>query len=462
MPGVEAMIPVAQYVGMSSNRDVANLDSYTSTGLNVKIKMRILNGLANADAFLDPPTICSTSNCTFRDDTGPRVYHSVGFCHRCWNSATTLQDRSTGNGTDWIELSNGVMVDPTLGTAMNVSTLAPLDTLSAASGPASASLMLASSTGANMTILSRSYMPCRDAQGRQDSSKTFPRCYVAASCSLYPCLKSYTGEVVNGRLIENIGSTSPMLRTELDSPIFESSSVGWPCMADGETYDTSNISTAIGKEHKSLQRVRVEDSTVVQVPSQCVYTMDYTYRGAVASYLKTLTGACSERRANPNSLFCSGEDNVELFYNGGNATFETINDGLERITRTITNRMREIGVQSVNSSAPSVVTGLAQQTFVCTRFEWYWLLMPAILLLATALLLSTVILGGLFDRQSYPIWKSSVLPLFLYGPRPSGRPDGQMGDAVAENMLVTLRKDDDGTWKLLQEDEDTSHATFRN
>jgi hypothetical protein len=438
---------------MSSNRDVATLDSYTSTGLHVKIKMRILNGLANVNASLDPPTTCSTGNCTFRDDTVPRIYHSAGFCHRCWNSAADIEENTFGNQTGQMELPNGVVVDPTYWTAMNVSTLASLDSLPAASDPSSASVMLASGTGANITILSRSYVPCQEAQGRQDSSKTLPRCYVAASCSLYPCLKSYTGAIVNGRLVENIKSTSPMLRAKLDSPIFESSSVGWPCISAGKMYDANNISTASGNDQDPLLPVRFEDGTVHQVPSQCVYTMDYTYRGAVASYLKTFTGACSERRANPNSLSCSGEDDVELFYNSGNSTFQTINDGLERITRTITNRMREIGVQSVNSSAPSVVIGTAQQTFVCTRFEWYWLLMPAILLLATATLLSTVILGGFFDRQSYPIWKSSVLPLLLHGPHPVGKPDELVSDSIAKNTTVTLRKDDDGTRRLLQEDE---------
>jgi hypothetical protein len=448
---------------MSSNRDVSISDSYIGTGLNVKIKMRTLNGLANANASLDPPTTCSTGNCTFRDTAGPRIYHTAGFCHQCWNSAANLEDHSTANRTGSLELPNGVAIDPTLWAVMNISTSASLDWIPAARDPASASVMLASETGTNMTVLTKSYLPCQDAQGHQGSFK-YARCYVAASCALYPCLKSYTGEIANGKLIENIDSTTPMLKAELDSDIFESSGVGWPCRAENEIYDIGNITTATSRKHKSLQRVRLEDGTVVQVPSQCVYTMDYSYRGAVASYLKSLTGKCVEPRANPDSLSCQYEKSIELFYNGGNATFKTIDDGLERITRTITNRMREIGVQSSNSSAPSVVTGTAQQTFVCTRFEWYWLLMPAILLLAAALLLATVVLGGLFDRQAHPIWKSSVLPLLLHGPQSVGKADEQVSTdmvamtGVTKDTIVTLRRDDNGTWQLLRENESTVYS----
>lgn len=229
--------------------------------------------------------------------------------------------------------------------------------------------MLAS--GINMTILAKSNVPCQDAQGHQRSASKPLNCYVAAFCIMYPCLRSYTGEIANGKLIENIESTTPMLKADLDSSIFESSGVGWPCKADGEIYDVKNVSTATSRKHESLQRVRFEDGTGVQVPSQCVYTMHYSYRGAITSYLASLYGGCSRQRANPNSLFCEDGDNIELFYNGGNATFQTIDSGLERITRTITNRMREIGVKSEGSREPSVVTGTARQTFVCTRFEWY-------------------------------------------------------------------------------------------
>jgi hypothetical protein len=465
LPGVEAIIPVAKYVSIESNRDAATLDSVGSTGLDIKIKMRILNGLANPDISLDLPITCSTSNCTFKDNVGPRIYHSAGFCHRCWNSAADLKDRFTNSYTGWSELPNGMMVgkiDPITNTVINISTSASLSWLPAATDPNSASIMLAS--GTNMTILAKSNVPCQNAQGHQHLVSNYTNCYVAASCVVYPCLKSYTGEVIRGKLIENTESTTPMLKVALDSPIFESSGVGWPCKADGETYDANNISTATSKKHESLQRVRLVDGTVAQIPSQCVYTMTYAYRGAITSYLESFYGGCSERRTQANSLFCQDNKDIELFYNGGNATFQSIDTGLERITRTITNRIREIGVQSNTSRAASVVTGTAQQTFVCTRFEWYWLLMPAVLLFATALLLATVILGGLFDRQSHPIWKSSMLPLLVHGPNSVGEAADQVTDGMAamaksaKNTIVTLRKDDNGTWKLLQDDGNTGNV----
>jgi hypothetical protein len=464
-PGVEVTIPVAKYVSTKSNGDASTLDSAGSTGLKTKIKMRILNSLANADVSLDVPTTCPTSNCTFKDNAGPRIYHSAGFCHRCWNSAADLKDRYTGNYTGWSELPNGMMVgkvDPATNTVINISTSASFSWLPAARDLTSANIMLAS--GTNMTILAKSNMPCQNAQGHQHLVSNYTNCYVAASCTVYPCLKSYTAEIIRGKLIENTESTAPMLKVALDSPIFESSGVGWPCKADGETYDANNISTATSRKHESLYHVRLVDGTVAQVPSQCVYTITYDYRNAFTSYLQSFYGGCSERRAQATSLFCPNEKNIDLFYNEGNATFQTINTGLERITTTMNNRIREIGVQSNTSSAASVVTGTAQQTFVCTRFEWYWLLMPAILLLGTVLLLATVVLGGLFDRRTHPIWKSSVMPLLIHGPNSVGEAADQVGDGMAamaklaKNTIVTLHKDDNGTWKLLQKDGNTGSS----
>lgn len=131
--------------------------------------------------------------------------------------------------------------------------------------------------------------------------------------------------------------------------------------------------------------------------------MDYGYRNAFKDNMYSLRGDCYERRANPGSLACSWEKNTELFYNAGNETFQTIDTSLERMTRSTTNRMREVGKQGENRDAPaSVVSGAAHETSVCTRFEWYWLLLPVILLVATGILLAAVVLGGLFNRQAHP------------------------------------------------------------
>jgi hypothetical protein len=451
---------VAKYVGIESNVDVSVLDSMSSTGLNIKLKTRLLNGLANTNATLDVPTTCPTGNCTFENDEG--TYLSTGFCHRCWNSAPNITDHSSGNFTRWSELPNGVSVG-LQSTTLNVSTSIPLSWFPMANDSSSSDMFAASE--ANLTILAESRLPCDNAGGHQNSLSGYPRCYVAASCVMYPCLKKYTGRVENGRLIENIESTSPILKLQSDNRIADSRGVAWPCKADGETYDASNISTATSKKHDSLKPVRFVDDTEAQIPYQCVYTMDYGYRNAIADYLRSLRGGCYERRANPNSLSCLDDKNVELFYNSGNASYQSIDNGLERITRAITNRMREIGTQSNGSdSLASVVTGTAHQTFVCTRFEWYWLLFPAILLVATGLLLVMVVLGGLFDRQSHPTWKSSVLPLLLHGPHSVGDGVDQVGDRLAEmtktaeRTLLTLRKEDDGTWKLLWDVETTGRS----
>ncbi|KAH8725559.1 hypothetical protein GQ44DRAFT_726991 [Phaeosphaeriaceae sp. PMI808] len=147
-PGREAIIPVAKYVGIRNNLDASVLDSAGSTGLD---------SLAIPNVSAEVPTTCLTGNCTFADNSGHRLYHSAGICHRCWNSAADFKDRFA-NSTAWSELPNGMVVGGVTPTVINMSTSASLSWPTGREGY-STSIMLAS--GTNMTI------PCREREREQ-------------------------------------------------------------------------------------------------------------------------------------------------------------------------------------------------------------------------------------------------------------------------------------------------------
>ena len=67
----------------------------------------------------------------------------------------------------------------------------------------------------------------------------------------------------------------------------------------------------------------------------------------------------------------------------------------------------------VNYSAPAV-RGDSWQTEVCIRVSWPWLSCPAVLLLATIVLLCSTIVHTM-QHAAQPIWKSSPLPLLFHG-----------------------------------------------
>ena len=56
----------------------------------------------------------------------------------------------------------------------------------------------------------------------------------------------------------DLQSTTPMQNLRLDTATWVSGSKsgGWPCEADGKTYDAKDISEAPDNKHESLQHVR--------------------------------------------------------------------------------------------------------------------------------------------------------------------------------------------------------------
>ncbi|KAL8337981.1 hypothetical protein RB601_006671 [Gaeumannomyces tritici] len=76
--------------------------------------------------------------------------------------------------------------------------------------------------------------------------------------------------------------------------------------------------------------------------------------------------------------------------------------------------------------APFVRSAVMQST-LCIRFVWPWLLLPAALTVATAAMLAVMIVQGYLE-PGQPTWKSSILPLLLYGLQGLGHGDGRKDD----------------------------------
>jgi hypothetical protein len=109
---------------------------------------------------------------------------------------------------------------------------------------------------------------------------------------------------------------------------------------------------------------------------------------------------------------------IESFYNGGNATFDTVNAAVDSMATAITNHWRTISqnvtdsLYSSNYTDPGYINGTAWEMYACTKIEWQWLLLPAFLILCSALLLIFLIVTE-HRHQNVSAWKSSLLPLLL-------------------------------------------------
>ena len=59
--------------------------------------------------------------------------------------------------------------------------------------------------------------------------------------------------------------------------------------------------------------------------------------------------------------------------------------------------------------------GVVHQTAICNQFNWPWLIFPAVLLVATAILFLLTTIVRRFDARHLPVWGTSLLPLLFYG-----------------------------------------------
>lgn len=139
---------------------------------------------------------------------------------------------------------------------------------------------------------------------------------------------------------------------------------------------------------------------------------------------------------------------LTALYNEGHATPESIEKAMESFTITITNYFRKSSsaMQTDNRAhAPLFSTGTVQQSTICTRFDWEWLLLPVILTIIISILLIWMMIRG-WRHPEQPVWKNSLLPLLFYGFRgsdPGSQPletrDGL--DKRAQETMAMFRAD---------------------
>lgn len=287
---------------------------------------------------------------------------------------------------------------------------------------------------------------------------TFPGYFTLAAvqCHLYPSVRHYAGSIINGRIQEkligdpvplSVGTNATEVGISIDDDLDYYAFLD-PCIIGGTVYTKANISEVPGERIT----MRWPDDSEITGPILCLY-------GVPSSSLLALTGELGRFFPNqsgenapswfpcqPNidytSMDCQSVWWLEPFLNGGNASFESISAVMSRMADAITNQLRMNGVDFYGS--PSNVTGTAFQTVVCIQFQWGWLFFPAIVVLASAVLLITTAWrsssrwgrvrtnrGG--SQVEVPVWKSSLLPLMFYGLEDGARLRG----APVENKAMS-------------------------
>ncbi|KAK7952973.1 hypothetical protein PG996_013860 [Apiospora saccharicola] len=308
---------------------------------------------------------------------------------------------------------------------------------------------LAPSSILNVSILTYTQAPCSDSPGMSSCFNNIGTYMVnntrpfAATCALYPCLQSMSGNIVGGILQEKVISTVPASQWlnpdaikmwNRSMPSFfgreSSTAVRSPCVVNGVVYDTSNFSAYRGASEAvptAGKPVTNNKEDRMSVPLQCPYKMNNIFAFELAEYLRLqiFQGACastpSQTAGTTGGDFSCGTwlqgKNINYYrdqfwleplFNGGRADLSSIPATFNRFAAGATAQMRIEGTSlfwqqphqqkreegAVAGRARSDATGtvLALGMCVAVKWPWPWLLLPLLVLgLMVALLAASLV-----------------------------------------------------------------------
>ncbi|KAI1373259.1 hypothetical protein F4677DRAFT_225800 [Hypoxylon crocopeplum] len=417
---VNASLPLAHYVPGNGTIYRIGAGLYE---VQVDMKGTMINGIVNPtgnDSAITP--VCPTGNCTFTSHNGI-THSSMGLCSSCMDTTSFVSKLKAGFYDNYT-LPNDMWVSPFSDEAyLNV---APDSLTWASSAFTSDFASLSASTIINITVLSFTSALCNgggklncpvlDGSGGSTG-------FVATSCSLYPCVKNYNATMERGVLSEKIVSTqlAPVNWIEAGvgpneiNPYMNYTTLQSPCLINGTWFDLSNISNVPQDPGRQFTPINV-DGTNYTAPNECLYKMEFPYLQALYKFMGSdlFNGICTYNARQGQAITCNDKWWLSSLYHNGEASFDTLRTAFDQFSTAVTNKLRTTGSSIYDTNVHEVVEGVVNEVTVCTVFQWEWLLLPTILVAATAVVLIVMILQNLRDHRQ-PVWKSSLLPLLYYG-----------------------------------------------
>jgi hypothetical protein len=372
--------------------------------LNNPVDVSLMGGIINslADPSQNQTALvngCSTGNCTFpMTDGNHGITHStIGMCSKCIDITSELRN-GTNNYTQlglygWVNkgLPNGLSLTGLIkkeSPALNCSGDSLLDSiLSQVEEHDFTAITPASVLNWTMITVSGCSPPCNysDVTNLYDEDA-----FLSTACSIYPCMRHYSGRVDRGEFNETLVSTVPAFYSVIDTYYY---GINASCVINGNTYDLTRIQPNQFEIGQNLSVFLTLSGENLALPSQCINKIDIIYVDSVVSFLNSvLTGSCKLLNANStigpstDTSPCAGWWIQGGIFNFGNATLNTVQRTFNSVVESITNKMRVQGYDPRTNST-GLVYGTVYQTTTCIAFSWTWLLFPALLIILTGICL---------------------------------------------------------------------------
>ncbi|KAF4783792.1 short-chain dehydrogenase [Colletotrichum scovillei] len=437
------MIPVTRHVDGLNIRTLIGDNEGMALRSDIKGAIQTLALSRNGSDSVIVPT-CPTGNCTFIGlgsntsvKTGLSITHaSTGICNICTDIREMIDHRGLIENLQAINhsLANGISI---INTDREGGMRVISGDLSWTNGtiPPEA-LERASISFANVTVLTSTAL-----DGNINVNK--PKHAIAVTCSLYPCIRTYSAIISRGVLFETpITKTTPMSYDIRDkkSPgpkqAWDLSAVQLPCLIKGKVYTEGNLSQ--GADLSMVRHVNAGNTSdigsVFQAPEECIYRIDNNFKLLMSQYFSEefFNGTCSWDSTQPNSINCGSAIWLSRLWSHGESTPASLKQLFTDFATALTNQMR-LGMGRKDNTT-SVVNGESLQLVTFIAVKPCWLIFPAILLILEIMALSWMISLTVVYRDELAVWKGSILPLLFYRDFFWGNADR---DSASKRLLTT-------------------------
>lgn len=427
------------------------------------IYIGLLDPLANASAAVQFQ--CRTGNCTFPSADDGATFLSLALESRCTD---------IGSGIAFsIDVDNRTASDNTTHYTARTSARLPdydlhLDNSSLLL-PEGHEVMQSGETspgdGLSLFLSKVSYlMTDRD-------HPPVPQYTYAFECEFYPAVNTYSANITNGVLLEQVlesqrmevWSGYPVNSSHFDSPNTHALLIVDRTIREGN-WNECTSSLVPSDEHNLPVIIRLDPlsegsqictscppealaspwNNITWWPQDCVYWLPFQVVQGLSAAISDLLGN-NIVSYGPLMIRASGNLWSVKLWNNGTPTLDIVQATMDGMTRSITARFRQGDGISVNMG-PANGTVWEMQT--CVGVNWEWLALPAGLLLLTVVFLVLTIIRT--SSKQARVWKSSIFAVLFSGldqeTRKSDRPVLNLEDmkAAAGRAMVRLEDTKDG------------------
>ena len=376
---------------------------------------------------------CPSGSCNFTQS-----YSTLGFCHLCNDTTPKLTLKSNGTVS-----ANNFVSNYTLPSGMDsVSEEIPNNyfTTLFSMGPGNETASFGPSVDMIFTPGASSeeagpLLPGApsDAQCSQSKNQTFGCNNVgAASCSLFPCVRTYEATVNGGNLTENLVSTSAEFGSGQDTLTM----VDVDCLSAGDKRNISEAGVTIAPGQKWLPynismssagtgwTTGLDDNTTTTsssnastvkgiVSEACIYEFGEISLNSFDLWAGTFFNGSAiqvDNAPNDNGI-------PYLLYTSllNNVSFGTIDSVWSNIADSLTGYIRQHGDNSVSAVATKAAVGDVMQSQTCVSVRWYFLIFPGSMVLLTLFFFVAMIARTHREQRLAQDWKSNPLALLYHG-----------------------------------------------